>query len=186
MSPSRRHGASAACGGANARWCRSAMSASATGSGAASRHAGSWGFEGGAASPLPDRSVQHCVGWLSRLSGQTRPPPRGNLGRQNRHTLQSGARCQRCQQRAKRRFPSVPAMCRSVTGLCQSTLEALRESPRRTSIAVGRSAFHSEQFIHPARPGPGGGLAVRARTQKAVHGRPGSSFAIADSNTISE
>ena len=27
-----------------------------------------WGFEGGRSIPLPDRNVQHCVGWLRHLS----------------------------------------------------------------------------------------------------------------------
>ena len=26
---------------------------------------GSWGSVGGRSTPLPDRNVQHCVGWLS-------------------------------------------------------------------------------------------------------------------------
>ena len=41
---------------------------------------------GGGAIPLASPNVAHWVGWLSRRSGQTRPPTVGTLGRQNRHT----------------------------------------------------------------------------------------------------
>ncbi len=53
---------------------RSAGGAPATGSGDAppARCVGSraqrWGFEGGRSISLPDRNVQHCVGWLMALS----------------------------------------------------------------------------------------------------------------------
>ena len=43
------------------------------------------GVEGGRRAPLPDRSVQHCVGWLWSAR-PARPPTLGNLGRQNLHT----------------------------------------------------------------------------------------------------
>ena len=71
-------------------------------------------------------------------------------------------------------IPRVPARSQRRTRLRQRTLELLPESPRRTSIAVTRSACYPGQFIHRARPGSGGGFAVCARTNRAVHGRPGS------------
>ena len=46
----------------------------------------SWGFEGGRSVPLPGRSVQHCVGWLTHLKGARQPPAPGILGRRNLHT----------------------------------------------------------------------------------------------------
>ena len=48
------------------------------------RSAGLLGFEG--AESLASPWVIPRVGWLSRRSGQTRPPTLGTLGRQNRHT----------------------------------------------------------------------------------------------------
>ena len=79
MSPSRRHGGSASCGGADARWCRSAMSASATGSGAASRRAGSWGFEGGAASPCQTAVFNTAWAGLRTLKGVRQPSAPGRF-----------------------------------------------------------------------------------------------------------
>ena len=46
----------------------------------------SGGSKGGRSAPSPTPNVSHWVGWLSRRSGQTRPPTVGTLGRQNRHT----------------------------------------------------------------------------------------------------
>ena len=47
-----------------------------------------------------------------------------------------------------------------------AALELLPERLWGTSIAVGQSAFYPGQFIHRARPGSGGGFAVRAHTKK--------------------
>ena len=55
--------------------------------------------------PLASPHVIHGVCWLPHLSGRIHPPTRGNLGRQNRHTLQSRDRFGRCQQPAKWRCP---------------------------------------------------------------------------------
>ena len=73
-------------------------------------------------------------------------------------------------------IPRVPARSQRRTRLHQRTLELLPESPRRTSIAVGQSAFYLGQLIHRARPGSGGGFAVRARTRRAAYGRPDSAL----------
>ena len=67
------------------------------------RSAGLLGFEG--AESLASPWVIPGVGWLSRLSGRSRPPRRGTLGRQNRHTVQSGDCVGRCQQPVKWRCP---------------------------------------------------------------------------------
>ena len=63
-------------------------------------------------------------------------------------------------------IPRVPARSQRRTRLRQRTPDLLPESPRRTSIAVGRSAFYPGQFIHRARSGSGGVVAVRACTKK--------------------
>ena len=55
--------------------------------------------------PLASPRVIHGVCWLYRLSGRAHPPMRGNLGRQNRHALQSGDRFRRCQPRREWRCP---------------------------------------------------------------------------------
>ena len=62
-----------------------------------------------------------------RLNGQTRPAARGNLGRQNRHTLQSGDCFRRCQPPRKRRCPK----CSSVVS------EADRPPPTDARVALG-------------------------------------------------
>ena len=82
----------------------------------------------------------------------------------------------RCQQRAKRRCPRGSSDVREADRAPPADADLLRESPRRTSIAVGRSACYPRQFIRRARPGSGGVVAVRARIRRAVHGRPGPSF----------
>ena len=82
----------------------------------------------------------------------------------------------RCQERAKRRCPRCSSDVREADRAPPADADLLRESPRRTSIAVARSACYLEQFIHRARPGSGGVVAVRARTRRAAYGRPDSAF----------
>ena len=82
----------------------------------------------------------------------------------------------RCQQRARRRCPRGSSDVREADRAPPADADLLWESPRRTSIAVARSACYPGQFIHRARPGSGGGFAVRACTNRAAYGRPGPSF----------
>ena len=82
----------------------------------------------------------------------------------------------RCQQRARRRCPRGSSDVLEADRAPPADTDLLRESPRRTSIAVARSACYPGKFIYRARPGSGGGFAVRAHTKRAVHGRSGSSL----------
>ena len=74
--PTRRHGAS----GSRREWRRGdgrpATSAPGTGSGAASRGAGRWGFKGVAESPCQTVRVKHGVGWLTLIKCARQPPAR--------------------------------------------------------------------------------------------------------------
>ena len=82
----------------------------------------------------------------------------------------------RCQQRAKRRCPRCSSDVLEADLAPPADADLLRESPRRTSIAVARSACYPGQFIHRARPGSGGVVAVRVRTRRAAYGSPDSAF----------
>ena len=83
----------------------------------------------------------------------------------------------RCQQRAKRRCPRGSSdVLEADLPPPAAALELLPERLWGTSIAVGQSACYPGQFIHRARPGSGGGFAVRACTNRAAYGRPGPSF----------
>ena len=93
--------------------------------------------------PLPGtrEAWPQRVSWLSRLSGRNHPPTRGNLGRQNRHTLQSGDRFRRCQPRKRTGCPKGSSVVRKADRpLAAASSIASRETTIRGTTAVTRHA----------------------------------------------
>ena len=106
--------------------------------------------------PLPGtrEAWPQRVGWLSRRSGQTRPPPVGTLGRQNRHTRILRSPPYAVSTTGKKAMSQV--FQRRARGGLGSASGCPRAPPKglvQTSTAVGQSAFYPGQFMRCGTPG---------------------------------
>ena len=130
----------------------------------------------GTTSGLPTRGASTYVGWLPSAK-PSRPPTLGTLGRQNRHTPTLTSPPYAVSTTGKTAMsPEFQRRTRAGPGSASGRpicSPRARGEPRSQSV---RSACYPGQFIHRARPGSGGGFVVCARTNRAVHGRPGPSF----------